>query len=122
MTKDGNSRFYHGRVFTATGTALIFISLGILPYALMTEKTQALYTLVFDKVIEVLRTTVGNGATNIINMVSDYEFVILNAMSAAFPKGTPRGCGFISAKYDNFLFFILVLSSHFIEKRPFLEK
>ena len=31
MTKDGNSRFYHGRVSTATGTALIFISLGILP-------------------------------------------------------------------------------------------
>nr|CAH0106314.1 unnamed protein product [Daphnia galeata] len=65
-----------------------------LAYALMTEKTRALYTLVFDKVIEVLRTTVGNGAITIINMVSDYEFAILNAMSAAFPRGTPRGCWF----------------------------
>jgi hypothetical protein len=30
-TRDGNSQFYHGRVSTATGTALIFISLSMLP-------------------------------------------------------------------------------------------
>ena len=71
-----------------------FLQMFPLAYALMMEKTQALYSLVFDKVIEVLRTAVGNGAITIIGMVSDYEFEILNAMSAAFPGGTPRGCWF----------------------------
>ncbi|EFX69730.1 hypothetical protein DAPPUDRAFT_258148 [Daphnia pulex] len=84
LTKDGNSQFFHERVSTATGTALVFITLGILPmlhnseeiacdatfatmfplaYAIMTEKTQALYSSVFDRVdrvIEVLRTTGDN--------------------------------------------------------------
>jgi hypothetical protein len=59
----------------------------------MTEKTQALYTLVFDRVMEVLRTT-GDGAITIIRMVSDYEFSILNSMAAAFPGGIARGCWF----------------------------
>jgi hypothetical protein len=74
---------------------LYFLQMFPLAYALMTEKTQALYTLVFDRVIEFLRTTaVGDGAITIIKMVSDYEFAILNAMTAAFPGGTPRGCWF----------------------------
>ncbi|EFX65226.1 hypothetical protein DAPPUDRAFT_117443 [Daphnia pulex] len=97
-TKDGNSPFYHGRVSTGTGTALIFICLGILPilrsseeiacdatfatlpflfaqlftihvdaytymfplaYAIMTEKTEALYNLVFARAIYKKVTTEG---------------------------------------------------------------
>ncbi|EFX64036.1 hypothetical protein DAPPUDRAFT_267163 [Daphnia pulex] len=76
-TKDGNSPFYHGRMFP-------------LAYAIMTEKTEALYNLVFARVIEVLRTT-GDGATTIIRMVSDFEFAILNAMTTAFPGVTTEG-------------------------------
>jgi hypothetical protein len=64
-----------------------------LAYAIMTEKTEALYNLVFARVLEVLRTT-GDGATTIIRMVSDFEFAILNAMTTAFPGGTSRGCWF----------------------------
>lgn len=37
-TKDGFPPFYHGRVSTATGTALIFISLGILPILRSSEE------------------------------------------------------------------------------------
>ena len=38
MTKDGNSRFYHRRVSTGTGKALIFISLEILPILCSSEE------------------------------------------------------------------------------------
>jgi len=65
-----------------------------LAYAIMSEKTQSLYSLIFARVIEVLSTIPGEGATSIIRMVSDFEFAILNAMNTAFPRGASRGCWF----------------------------
>ena len=59
-------------------------------YAIKTEK---MYSLVFAKVIEVLRTP-GEGAITIIRMVSDFKFAVLNSIETAFPEGTSRGCWF----------------------------
>ena len=39
-----------------------------------------------------------------------------------FQEALHEAVGFISANYDNFLFFILVLSSHFIEKNAIFRK
>jgi hypothetical protein len=77
----------------------------LLAYAIMTEKTQALYSLVFAKVIEVLRTTGKEAITNI-KMVSDFEFTIFISMETTFPGGTPRGCWFHfrQVSFDFFFF------------------
>jgi hypothetical protein len=37
-TKDGNSLFYHGRVYTGTGTTLVLICIDILPILRSSEE------------------------------------------------------------------------------------
>jgi hypothetical protein len=63
-----------------------------LAYALMTEKTEALYTLVLGRIIEVLNELTGGVPATIISMIADFEYAILNAMETTFPAGHSRGC------------------------------
>jgi hypothetical protein len=93
----------------------------LLAYAIMTEKTQALYSLVFAKVIEVLRTTGKEAITNI-RMVSDFEFTIFISMETTFPGGTSRGCWFHfgQVSFDFFFFFAKHLFCNFA--RPNVQK
>ncbi len=63
-----------------------------LAYAMMTEKTEALYTAVLRRIIEVLTALPDGGHPTITSMISDFEFAIINAMETTFPEAQSRGC------------------------------
>jgi hypothetical protein len=57
----------------------------------MTSRTEALYTLCINRVLEVCMNRTGRIPTPL-RLISDYELAILRAMQAAFQNGRVRGC------------------------------
>lgn len=57
----------------------------------MTSRTEALYTLCINRVLEVCMNRTGRVPTPL-RLISDYELAILRAMQAAFQNGRVRGC------------------------------
>jgi hypothetical protein len=85
---------------------LFYNSIQAFPTAffLMTSRTEALYTLCINRVLEVCMNRTGRVPTPL-RLISDYELAILRAMQAAFPNGRVRGCFYHSG--------MVIISSQF---------
>lgn len=69
-------------------------------YALMTEKTEALYDQVMQLFLATAAAEVPGNQFSVEIMISDYEEAILNSMKTAFPDGRERGCWFHYGQVD----------------------
>lgn len=59
----------------------------------MTDKTEALYSAVLEKIKEFVQ-EIDPGEFAVEITISDYEDAIMNAMKSAFPNRNPKGCWF----------------------------
>ncbi len=60
----------------------------------MTDKTQELYTLVLQRILEVMNEASPGEGTAAELVISDYEEAILSSFGIVFPGARVRGCWF----------------------------
>ncbi|KZS01973.1 Uncharacterized protein APZ42_001168 [Daphnia magna] len=70
-------------------------------YVLMTTKRQALYQVVFDRLMKIIAEEVQGNGFLVESLISDFETAILNVMQASFPNSRMMGCWFHFGQFNH---------------------